>query len=154
MISKVSDSQMLPTPTTKITVSRLHNLQRCRLTRSPSPLPDPHDENHSKSLAQSPAMCAQHRRATGRVRAPAGNRSRRSRAQHRRATAHARAAAAGGGEGVVGGGVAFEASTAALTTPPPRPAHQVPGLRHKLTGVPDVKKHRKVKKRRGKVKIL
>ena len=35
---------------------RLHNIQRCRLTRSPSPLPDPHDENHGKSLAQSPAM--------------------------------------------------------------------------------------------------
>ena len=40
--------------------------------------------------------------------------------------------------------------------PPPRPAHQVPELRHKLTGAPNVKKHRKVKKleRRGKVKIL
>ena len=48
-----------PIPTTKITVSHLHNLQRCCLTRSPSPLsplPDPHDENHSKSLEQSPAF--------------------------------------------------------------------------------------------------
>ena len=104
-----------PIPTaTKIRVSLLGNLQRRARCTS--------------------AACAR-RRATGCARAPAGKRSRSS------------LALAGGQRRLhawqAGGGSRMKRALTChpLNPPPPRPAHQVPGLCHKLTGASNVKKH-------------
>ena len=103
-----------PIPTaTKIRVSLSGNLQRRARCTS--------------------AACAR-RRATGCARAGGQKVAQLSRARRR---TKALARAAGGGESRLKRALTCHP----LNPPPPRPAHQVPGLCHKLTGAPNVKKH-------------